>query len=238
MAVRKIGNIQMNEPNRMRYLQAMGIDAYVSRSQLPGALPTRRLALVARQAPASAVPQRQEAMAKSRPGQMPQVNIPERKQAEPKVQPAPAVRPVPASPAVRFRLAAIFCGGIAWVESLGERPLAKEQVQLIRGMARAVHGSADTPKVAQFDWPIHNNPQLDQGQEAASAALTAFLLRHVDEQKCRALVILGGDASDLFAGSELGGLSRIDTCSTVQMLEQPGHKRHAWADLQPLVLRA
>ena len=154
------------------------------------------------------------------------------------MQQAPAVPPLPTSPAVRFRLAAIICGGIAWVESLGERPLAREQVQLVRGMARAVHGSADTPKVAQFDWPIHNNPQLDQGKEAATAALTAFMLRHVEEQKCRALVILGGDASDLFAGAETGQLARIETCSTVQMIEQPGHKRQVWADLQPLVLRA
>ena len=227
----------MNELNRMRYLQAIGIDTYVSRSQLPGALPTRRLALVARQAPSISAPQRQEAPAKSHPGQMPQMDIPERKRPEPKAE-APSVRPVPTSPAVRFSLAAIFCGGIAWVESLGERPLAKEQVQLIRAMARAVHGSADTPKVAQFDWPVHNNPQLDQGKDAASAALTAFILRHIDEQKCRALVVLGDDATDLFTGAETGGLSRIETCSTVQMIEQPGHKRRVWADLQPLVLRA
>ena len=95
----------MNELNRMRYLQAMGIDAYVSRAQLPGAAPTRRLALVARQAPATAVPPAPEPT-KTAPAQMPQLDIPERKRPEPDVQ-APAVRPVPSSPAVRFSLAAI-----------------------------------------------------------------------------------------------------------------------------------
>ncbi len=33
----------MKEPTRSLYLAAMGIDCYVSRSQLPGAAPSRRL---------------------------------------------------------------------------------------------------------------------------------------------------------------------------------------------------
>ena len=35
----------MNELRRMAYLDALGIDSYVSRSQLPGAALTRRLAI-------------------------------------------------------------------------------------------------------------------------------------------------------------------------------------------------
>ncbi|RLQ21694.1 hypothetical protein DWB85_11820 [Seongchinamella sediminis] len=221
----------MNEIDRLRYLHAMGVDAYVSRGQLPGAAPSKRLLLVA--APGhQATPAAPEPAA--RPAATPQLDV---------VKDKPAPRPAPAraqtlAPTVRFRLAAVFCGGIAWVESLGDRPLAREQVQLIQGMARAVHGSADTPKVAQFDWPIHNNPQLDQGEAAARAGVLAFLQRHIEEQKCRGLVILGEDAAAYVDAGGLGALPRVATLSTLQMLEQPAGKRQVWADLQPLVLRA
>ena len=36
----------MNELRRMAYLDALGIDSYVSRTQLPGAAVTRRLAIL------------------------------------------------------------------------------------------------------------------------------------------------------------------------------------------------
>jgi hypothetical protein len=36
----------MNELRRMAYLNALGVDCYVSRTQLPGAAVTRRLAIV------------------------------------------------------------------------------------------------------------------------------------------------------------------------------------------------
>ena len=46
----------MNELRRMAYLDALGIDAYVSRGQLPGAAVTQRLAIVPSQSrPASPV---------------------------------------------------------------------------------------------------------------------------------------------------------------------------------------
>jgi len=42
----------VNELRRMAYLEAMGIDGYISRTPLPGAAPTRRLAIVRSAAPA------------------------------------------------------------------------------------------------------------------------------------------------------------------------------------------
>ena len=226
--------VPMNEIDRMRYLQAMGVDSYVSRRQLPGAAPTRRLALVrSSQLPAASNEARPQAHAEA--PQMPRVDRVTAKLV-PKSQ--PVATPKPASPAVRFNLVAVFTGGIAWVESLDDRPLATEQVQLIRGMARAVHGEASNPRVAQFDWPITNNPQLDQGVEAAKAGVSAFLQRHIEEQKCRALVILGANCSALVPTAQLGGINHVTTCSTLEMLEKPGSKKQVWADLQSLVLRA
>lgn len=222
----------MNEIDRMRYLQAMGVDSYVSRQQLPGAAPTRRLALVhTAQLPAAS----NEPLAQAQVPEMPQVGRVAARSA-PKSQPVAAAKPV--SPAVRFNLVAVFSGGIAWVESLDGRPLATEQVQLIKGMARAVHGEASNPRVAQFDWPITNNPQLDQGVEAAKAGVSAFLQRHIEEQKCRALVILGANCTALVPTAQLSGINHVATCSTLEMLEKPDSKKQVWADLQSLVLRA
>jgi hypothetical protein len=227
----------MNELNRMRYLQAMGIDSYVSRQQLPGAALTRRLALVRKaQSPMARItlPAQEQPSPQGKPPQRQRVELAVDK---PVTHVAPAASEKPLTPAVRFSLVAVFCGGIAWVESLNGRPLAKEQVQLVRGMTRAVCGEAGSPRIAQLDWPIHNNPQLDQGEEAAKAGVAAFLLRHIEEQKCRALVILGADCGALVPSTPLSGINRVETCSTVQMLEEPGCKQQVWADLQPIVLR-
>lgn len=237
MAGSNSSGILMNEIDRLRYLQAMGVDAYVSRGQLPGAAISKRLVLVADRGQQAEPAESPSAAAKpSAPptAVIPQLDVVRDKALTP---PASARRQI-AAPPVRFSLAAVFAGGIAWVESLGDRPLAREQVQLIQGMARAVHGTSATPKVAQFDWPIHNNPQLDQGESAARAGVLAFLLRHIEEQKCRGLVVLGEDAALYVDAGGLGAMSLVTTLSTLQMLEQPASKRQVWADLQPLVLRA
>jgi len=50
-------------------------------------------------------------------------------------------------------------------------------------------------------------------------------------------VILGADCGALVPSTPLSGINRVETCSTVQMLEEPGCKQQVWADLQPIVLR-
>ena len=228
----------MNEIKRTLYLQAMGIDSYVSRHQLPGAAPIRRLALVHRNPAPTARKAPSDLEQPSAQAQQPQRPSLDLARDKPALKTAAKVVEKPVSAAVRFSLVAVFSGGIAWVESLDDRPLAKAQVQLIRGMARAVHGEVGNPRVAQLDWPIHNNPQLDQGEEAAKAGVAAFLLRHIEEQKCRALVVMGANSVALVPSAPLGDINRLETLSTVEMLENPGCKKQVWADLQSLVLRA
>lgn len=231
----------MNEPRRLTYLQAMGIDSYVSRAQLPGAAATRRLAVVqAVQAESDpAVPVQpdapgREALLRSPRADVPVVERPERKSVNEAVAPVDK----PQRPAmVRFNLAAVFAGGVAWLESLEGRPLATEQVKLIHAMARAVHGEVAAPKVAQFDWPLHSNHQLNQDIGAARAAVGAFLQRHVDEQHCRAVVILGQQGAEFVDVGQLGGMACVVTLSTAEMLQNPSCKRRVWSDLQALVLR-
>ena len=47
------------------------------------------------------------------------------------------------------------------------------------------------PQVLQFDWPMHSNQQLDQGEESARAAVAGFIGRKLEEPGCRGLVLMG-----------------------------------------------
>lgn len=229
---------------KLSYLRAMGIDHYVSRAQLPGASPTSRLAIVAAvstaaestAAESTAAPQQTvkrhsgaAALLQDTPARPPSTSA---KPVAAAVQGGPVKT---ASAAIKLNLAAIFAGGIAWLESLDGRPLATDQVKLVQAMVRAMGGSPATPKVAQFDWPMHNSRQLDQGGDAARAALSAFLQRHIDEQNCAAIVSLGKEGAEFVDSAQLDAIPRVTTHSTVEMLENPACKQQVWADLQAIV---
>lgn len=246
----------MNELRRMAYLEALGVDSYVSRTQLPGAALTRRLAIVpvramvvpdgASDAPGvrvtSAPPQRRAAGA--RPG------LDQIAQIEPAVASALSAREVVqrADAVPRFSLTAIIAGNWLWLEELAGMPLTTEQVQLVQSMAQALvrhrelrTGVADSASrkdaaradVTQFDWPIHTNHQLDLGVEAARASVAGFVGRRLEQHGCRGLVLLGQSCALRLPLEELNILTVI-TASSAQILSQPTLKRTVWRDLLPL----
>ena len=137
----------MNELRRMAYLDALGIDAYVSRAQLPGAALTRRLVIV----PAPASDRVASAPSVAASPVMPATAPP--RQAESQIptidsdlrSPASTPAPPTESPRARanvphFNLFTIAAGGWLWLEDLGDMPLASDQVQLVQAMARALAG--------------------------------------------------------------------------------------------------
>ncbi|MDZ7782619.1 MAG: hypothetical protein U5K56_06630 [Halioglobus sp.] len=151
----------------------------------------------------------------------------------------PAREPVSAVPAAacRLNLAVIFAGRWLWLEDLEGRPVASEQVQLVRAMAHALAfaGGAGPPEaeISHFDWPVHNNRQLDNSEAAAKASLTAFLERRLQRGGCDGIVLLG-EACQSRVGTETLDAPVVATVSTAQMLARPELKRRAWADLQRL----
>lgn len=232
----------MNELSRMRYLDALGIENYVSRSQLPGAAATRRLVIVRSDPVLQEIPAASPDLRSvpAPPAGMPDIPVlDEPRDAGALGSPAPAgsVRPQRQDEAARFSLAAIFVGQIAWIEELGETPLAREQVQLVHAMARAVSGDVGRPDITQFDWPTHQNHQLDLGPEAARAGVAGFLYRQIEQRKCRGLVILGRECESRVPLAQLAGVNAVVTDSTLDMLREPARKRQVWRDLQSLVLR-
>ena len=226
----------MHELSRMAYLDALGIDSYMSRAQLPGAAATRRLAIVI-------APSSQQLTA----GVIPEPLL---------SQPQP-VRPVAVSvqanassqqgePVPRFSLTAIVAGDWLWLEELAG-PLTTDQVRLVQSMAQALllcHASpgvevkpAVEPEVAQFDWPIHTNQQLDLGEEAARASVAGFVDRRLGEYGCRGLVLLGQACAQHVPRQQIS-VETVNTVSSAEILAQPALKRQVWRDLLPLARKA
>ncbi len=247
----------VQEVIRRQYLEAMGIDQYIPRHPLPGAAPSPVILPMEERAPweetapqevvppASVSPQaRPQSGVQPAPAPVPQARKPE---LPPDLRAAQAAevpearapeRPAHQEQAVRFSLATIFAGGIAWVELLDNRPLAREQVQLVSAITGALRGPGAAVEVSQFDWPTHNNPQLDRGPEAARAALGAFLGRHMEERELDALVLLGEACGHYVTLEPLPGLAIHRTCSTLEMLAEPARKRLVWRELRALSRRA
>ncbi|MCB1706709.1 MAG: hypothetical protein KDI17_17730 [Halioglobus sp.] len=251
----------MNELRRMAYLDALGIDSYVSRRQLPGAAVTRRLAIVRTSAvavpPAVSVDgSSADTVAGASPVSALRAGLAQpdaastaradRAVAETvQAQPARADEPVP-----RFTLSAIVAGDWLWVEELHGMPLTTDQVRLVQAMAHALRlsvgghseGAAagapqSRPEVKQFEWPMHTNRQLDLGEEAARTAVVAFVSRWLEESRCRGLVLLGQACAGRVPLSQIS-VPVVSTVSSAEILASPALKRRVWRDLQAFLQRA
>lgn len=235
----------MNELRRLAYLQALGIDGYVSRVQLPGAAVTRRLAIVpARSAAQPVVEQLRESASPVRRPQAPAIEMP-RVETAAAASVATAVEPRPArdKQALRFSLAAVTCGGWLWLEELDGAPFTPRQLQLVQSMAEALarlEGSSETGRgpaadagvlLTQFDWPMHNNLQLDLGEEAARSSVAAFIQRKLEQGECSGLILLGQGCEARVPLDQLDCARLVRTVSTARMLREPLLKRQAWQDL-------
>ena len=230
----------MHELSRMAYLDALGIDSYVSRAQLPGAATTRCLAIVtapsSQQLPAGVIPE----PPLPRPALVAQLA----RSAEVSVQASGSSRQ--GEPVPRFSLTAIVAGDWLWLEELAG-PLTTDQVRLVQSMAQALllcHQSpgvevkpAVEPEVAQFDWPIHTNQQLDLGEEAARASVAGFVDRRLGEHGCRGLVLLGQACAQRVPRQQTSVVT-VNTMSSAEILAQPALKRQVWRDLLPLARKA
>ncbi|MFL3654861.1 MAG: hypothetical protein ACJ04P_07270 [Halioglobus sp.] len=235
----------MNELRRMAYLSALGIDSYVSRVQLPGAAATRRLVIAT--VPVSPEPvdglvplPSLDTAVSSRPALVAQPKRPAEVTSEAR-SPSQRSESVP-----HFSLTAIVAGDWLWLEELSG-PLTTDQVRLVQSMAQALllcHESlggevrpAVKPEVAQFDWPIHTNQQLDLSEEAARASVAGFVDRRLGEHGCRGLVLLGQACAQRVPRQQISVVT-VETMSSAEILAQPALKRQVWRDLLPLVRKA
>ena len=242
----------VNELSRLAYLHAMGIDNYISRFQLPGARKTQRLAVVSGPGtPTSPVPGagQREGSAATRTGGVPTIErIPVEQPRRESPRPRLVTPTTSGDSPPRFSLATIVAGRWLWVEELQGIPLAREQVQLVQAMANALQqadggqpsgqGGVTSPRpdIAQFDWPMHNNQQLDLGEAAARAALASFLGRKVEQQRL-GLVLLGTESARRVPVEELACPRVALSHGTLAMLADPSLKRPVWTELKSILRR-
>jgi len=244
----------MNELTRMAYLEAMGVDSYISRGQLPGAATTRRLVLAPRALAAAdtaatietatetGTRQKQPAEKLRSAVQMPAVDAARPRPISSEPEPAVGTTSKP-NPLPRFSLTAIVAGGWLWLEDLQDMPLTREQVQLVQAMALAlqhIDSSQSEPGVvkediSRFDWPMHTNQQLDLGEEAARAALASFVRRKQEQQQCRGVLILGRACGARVEGLDPGCARVVTSYSSAEMLADPALKRQVWSEVKALV---
>ncbi len=219
----------MHELTRLAYLEAMGVDNYVSRGPLPGAAPSRRLCVQVRRTETVSPPAVAASPEKPR-AVMPALPKPGRKNRKAAEQPATV--PVVATPdaPASFSLAAVVAGGRLWLEELDQGTLAREQVKLIAAIAAALGWQGATDH-AQFNWPMHNNRQLDLSHEAALAALSGFLERRAQQHPCTAVVMLGQAVQQRLEKLELPLPLLVCEVGSADMLRDPGLKKRAWLSL-------
>ncbi len=230
------------EMRRLAYLEAMGVDSYISRRPLPGAAPTHRLRLAV-SAPAVAQPSTKaitgrEDLRALVPGQAARSSPDTEVTADQILRSAQDRAMASSSPAPRFSLTIIIVGGWLWIEDLDGQPLAKEQLQLVQAMGQSVARLApepvavpDTPQLMSFDWPIHSNSQLETGAEAASASAASFIARQLDQHRCRGLVVLGARAKARVQLPQPGLERVVFLPASGELLDEPELKQQAWVHL-------
>jgi len=235
----------MHELSRRTYLESMGIDSYISRRQLPGAALTQRL-VINRRVPVSDAP------ATPAPGKV-AISVESstatafREAASTVKSQIGTARSAPATPIIEqksaaavpaFTIVAVVAGGCLWLEELSGSPVSRNQVHLIRAMAKALALKEGELDVSQFDWPIHSNAQLDLGEDAVRAALGGFVQRKVGQSKCHGLILLGSACQKRLDTTQLETVHCLHTVGTSDMLRDPQLKKQAWLDLQPLANRS
>ena len=240
------------ELRRLASLEAMGIQSYVSRRQLPGAAVTRRLAVVRSDAVESP-PVATEALsgAGGSPGVslLPQLGANARgatsdSRATPRRPPEVESR---ASVALRFNLALMAAGEWLWLEEIEEDAMSPDQMLLVQAMARALlavtGAGASNPaaaplQVEYFSWPLHDNRQLDQGEEAARYGVAGFLQRRLETRECSGLVLLGEACQARVSRELLNCRQVVAIAGTASMLADPLQKKQAWRELRRMCLSA
>ena len=223
------------EMARRQALEAMGIDVYVSRYDLPGAAPSVRQRSVPVEPPVSTVVAAPEVMVSTN-------NIARVADAAPASQVRSATgseRASPAAPgisassvrsseAVKFSMLLASAGPFLWVEQLPDGLIRQDQLALINAMARALSSDVSL-RQQQFDWPMRGNAALSGDADSAKQALQGLIQRLAREVDAKRVVVMGACP---FLPDRIAQ-SAVVIPATLAMLQNPALKREAWQALKP-----
>ncbi len=241
------------EAKRLAYLEAMGIDSYFPRINLPGAkqsvlcqtLPVREEAAtegpVDIAAPMGAAPDAAPQLATGHDtllALMPQIGGRE-SPATKKVEAAPAQTAVAKSAALRFNLRFFQLPGLAMIvdsspDSAPEPPMQRFVANLLLALSALDENweGAIKPNLQQhvFRWPLVGNAQIDQGEQAAREAVNASVFANRERHAIPLILLLGEQAAQFGAG-DYPDARVICLESISHYLVNPAAKRELWQAL-------
>ena len=220
------------EMARRQALEAMGIDVYVSRYDMPGAAPAVRQRLVqadAAEVVSSDIPARAAIANTVSTAPAPRAEWSINTERTPTPSESGGVLPAKSTETVTFSMLLASAGPFLWVEQLADGLLRQDQLALINAMARAL--SADVSvRQQQFDWPMRGNAALSGDAESAKQALQGLIQRMAREVDAKRVVVMGACP---FLPDRIAQ-SAVVIPATMAMLQNPVLKREAWQALKPL----
>ena len=226
----------MNEFRRLAYLDALGVDSYVSRRQLPGAAPSPRVGLRRRQPAVAPAQARPDSAALSRIPVMPQRSaVP----AAPPVSAVPTAHPAETGLGPVFSVLAGRLGGWYWLDEIPwGRQQGPEYLLLLQSICAALGLPYADPQLERFDWPIAGARQPDNTEHAARDGFSGFLCGRLERNPVHGLVLLGVGNEPWLDRAGLDSLpvvkKIVETASAWRMLRQAKLKKQAWKELQDL----
>ena len=220
------------EMARRQALEAMGIDVYVSRYDMPGAAPAVRQKLVqieAAEVVSSDISAR--AAIANKASSTPALRAGSTINTEPTSTPSQSggASLVNSTETVTFSMLLASAGPFLWVEQLSDGLVRQDQLALINAMARALSPDVSV-RQQQFDWPMRGNAALSGDEESAKQALQGLIQRMAREVDAKRVVVMGACP---FLPDRIAQ-SAVVIPATMAMLQNPALKREAWQALKPL----
>lgn len=225
-------SVVADEMARRQALEAMGIDVYVSRYDMPGAAPSVRqrvspIGSSPTMPTASSVSVQQGMDASSAPA--PRESSATASKRASGTASGVSMSSARTSETVTFSMLLASAGPFLWVEQLSDGLVRQDQLALINAMARALSSDVSV-RQQQFDWPMRGNSTLSGDAESAKQALHGLIQRMAREVDAKRVVVMGACPylPDRIAQSA------VVIPSTIAMLQNAGLKREAWQALKPL----
>ena len=254
----------MNELQRQAYMSAMGVDCYIPRRQLPGALPSQLckipasslavaadalistadtaavsipVAVAIVSPPSSSASAAQALFTENSPVALNKVAATSAKLVS---RTAVAKQAVP-----HFSLSVVRGDNILILDDgLADTINPSEYLQLMSNMLHALGAGKQKLSLDPFLWPVVKNSQVDQSETAAREALLAFLSKQLERLNISYIVVLGDTASHYVTEQVLPAgewithpqlsVQLIRSQSASRMLIEPLIKKLVWQQLQPL----
>lgn len=238
---------QLPEAKRLAYLQAMGVESFFPRRELPGAPPPvlcETLPEPGVDTPVVAEPFREN----TAPVSAPNTGL-DREALLKELAPKSAVAAVKAeqsAPApvraekIQFNLRFIQVPGLAMI--VDSSPLSSPEPLIQRFAANLLLAIAGLSKDWEgqikanfqqhlFKWPLVGNRQIEQGEQAAREAVSAAILANCERQGIARILLLGEQAVD-YAAADYPGCRVLSSYAIAHFLQEPLSKRELWQSLK------